>query len=217
MALKDFIEALPADKQEAYKKEIADNDAILAKAVKVESVEDARKLVISNDFFKRANQSELDERDKLRVEKFETERLPKLVEEAKKKGEKSPLELEVEAMKADNLKAKKDLLIEKQRTKALAKANELGIPTALIDKYVGETDEETEAGIKFLQDTILPFKKAAIDEALKKVGSQTQPKGGDQSGPVDIAGKYAEAEKAGNADLMMALKEQMQAQGLKRS
>lgn len=181
MALSDYIEALPEDKREAYKTEATAIEAKLAKAVVIESKEDAQKLVESNELLKAINQADRDRRYAEMVKKFETEKLPELLEAERKKGQKQPWEIEIEALKAESKKAREDALLEKQKNRALAKANELGIPSALVDKFIGLTDEETDAGLKALAETVIPYRDSAVKTALEKIGSQPSPKGGQES------------------------------------
>ncbi len=182
MALLDFIAALPEDKREAYKAEVTATEAKLAKAVVIETKEDAQKLVETNELLKAVNQSFLDKKDADRMKTFETERLPKLLEAERAKGQKQPWEIEIEKLKAENEVSKNESLREKQKNRALAKATELGIPTALIDRFVGFNDEETDAALKLLADTVIPYRENAVKAALEKIGSQPSPKGGDFSG-----------------------------------
>ena len=73
-----------------------------------------------------------------------------------------------------------------RKNRVLAKAIELGIPSALVDKFIGLTDEETDAGLKALAETVIPYRDSAVSAALEKIGSQPSPKGG-QSGVKTMA------------------------------
>lgn len=171
MPLTDFLEALPEDKREAYKAEIS-------KAVIIASDVDAEKFAESNEFLRKANQKYRDPKIQEFKDKFLKEDVPKLLEEERKKGAKQPWELEIEKLKAENEQAKRESALEKQKSRAVAKAAELGIPASLVDKFIGLTDEETDNGLKFLADTIVPFKESAVKAALEKIGSQPAPRGG---------------------------------------
>lgn len=171
MPLTDFLEALPEDKREAFKAEVA-------KYVTVQSDADAERFAESNEFLRKANQKYRDPKIQEFKDRFMKEDLPKLLDDERKKGQKAPWEIEIENLKAENEKAKRESALEKQRNRALAKANELGIPASLVDKFVGLTDEETDEGLKFLADTIIPFKESAVKSALEKIGSQPSPRGG---------------------------------------
>lgn len=177
MALIDFVDALPEDKREAYKAEIS-------KAVVIASKEDALKFVESNELLKGVNQADRDRRYNEMLDKFNKEKLPQLLEEERKKGQKQPWELKIEEMEKREIEKDRALIAEKQKNKALSKAHDLGLPTNedFISRFVGQTDEETDAGLKFLADTVLPYRKSAVDAALKEIGTQRKPQGGGNPG-----------------------------------
>lgn len=210
MALSDYIEALPEDKREAYKTEAAAIEAKLAKAVVIESKEDAQKLVETNELLKAVNQADRDRRYADMVKKFETEKLPQLLEAERLKGQKQPWEIEIEKLKADNEAAKREAALEKQKSRALAKAAELGLPAQLIDRFVGLTDEETDAGLKALVDTVLPYRDNAVKAALEKIGSQPAPKGGSGDMNRNLEAEYLEAQKKNDGVAMLRIKSEMQ-------
>lgn len=205
MALLDFLQALPEDKREAFKAEAAAIEAKLAKAVVIESKEDAQRLVESNELLKAVNQADRDRRYAEMVKKFEEEKLPALLEAERKKGQKQPWEIEIEKLKAENEAAKRESLLERQKSRALAKASEMGIPASLIDRFVGLTDEETDAGLKALADTVLPYRDNAVKAALEKVGSQPAPKGG-QASVVEITRESLKTPEGRKAMLEQAKK-----------
>lgn len=215
MALKDYLEALPEEKREAYKAEAEAIEAKLSKAVVLETKEDVQKFVESNDLLKRINQADRDRRYEEMVKNFETEKLPAMLEAERAKGQKQPWEIEIEKLKAENEEAKKDALLEKQRSRALAKANELGIPAKLVNRYIGLTDEETDEALKELADELLPYRDNAVKAALEKVGSQPRPMGGHVDGKRDLQAEYAEAEKKGDGVKMLAIKSEIQRQANK--
>lgn len=175
MALIDYIDALPEDKREAFKAEAA-------KYVSVQNEADAERFAESNEFLRKANQKYRDPKIQEFKDKFLKEDVPKLLEAERAKGQKKDWEIEIENLKKENETAKRESALEKQKSRALAKASELGIPVSLVDKFVGLTDEETDAGLKFLADTVLPYRKSAVDEALKSIGKQPPPQGGGNAG-----------------------------------
>lgn len=205
MALLDFLQALPEDKREAFKAEAAAIESKLSKAVVIETKEDAQKLVESNELLKAINQADRDRRYAEMLKKFEEEKLPALLEAERKKGQKQPWEIEIEKLKAENEAAKRESLLERQKSRALAKASEMGIPASLIDRFVGLTDEETDAGLKALADTVLPYRDNAVKAALEKVGSQPAPKGG-QASVVEITRESLKTPEGRKAMLEQAKK-----------
>lgn len=209
MALTDYSSLIPDDKREAYNAEIS-------KAVVIASKEDAQKFIESNDLVKGLNQADRDRRYNEMLEKFNKEKLPQIIEEEKKKGQKQPWEIKQEELEKRILDGENKLALERQKTKALAKAQELGIPSALVDKFIGLTDEETDAGLKFLADTVIPYRDGHVKSALEKIGKQPAPQGGASQDPKDIRTQYDEAVKAGNGELALALQSKLQGQALHR-
>lgn len=175
--LTKYIDLLPEDQREAFKADIA-------KAVFVNTKEDAERFVESNPLLKAINQGDRDRRLAEAEKKWREETLPKLLEAEKEKGKKSPLELQVEQLLKENEAAKREALIERQKNRAIAKANEIGIPLGLIDKYVGTTDEETDEGLRILSETLLPWREGAVKKELEKYGSQKTPVGGATGGVI---------------------------------
>ncbi len=175
--LTKYIDLLPEDQREAFKADIA-------KAVFVNTKEDAERFVESNPLLKAINQSDRDRRLAEAEKKWREETLPKLLEAEKEKGKKSPLELQVEQLLKENEAAKREALIERQKNRAIAKANEIGIPIGLIDKYVGTTDDETDEGLRILSETLLPWREGAVKKELEKYGSQKTPVGGATGGVI---------------------------------
>lgn len=172
MALSDYEALLPEDKREAFRSEIS-------KAVVIASKEDAQKFIESNELVKGLNQADKDRRYNEMLEKFNKEKLPQLLEEERKKGAKQPWEIEIENLNKKIQEAERTAVLEKQKSRALAKAAELGVPVALVDKFVGLTDEETDAGLKFLAETVIPYRDEYAKAELNKVGGrQPSPMGG---------------------------------------
>lgn len=175
--LTKYIDLLPEDQREAFKADIA-------RAVFVNTKEDAERFVESNPLLKAINQGDRDTRLAAAEKKWREETLPKLLEAEKAKGQKSPLELQVEQLLKENEAAKREALIERQKNRAIAKANEIGVPLGLIDKYVGTTDEETDEGLRILSETLLPWREGAVKKELEKYGSQKTPVGGAAAGVI---------------------------------
>src|SRR5574344_2377 len=175
--LTKYIDLLPEDQREAFKADIA-------KAVFVNTKEDAERFGESNPLLKAINQGDRDRRLADAEKKWREETLPKLLEAEKEKGKKSPLELQVEQLLKENESAKREALIERQKNRAIAKANEIGVPLGLIDKYVGTTDEETDEGLRILSETLLPWREGAVKKELEKYGSQKTPVGGATGGVI---------------------------------
>jgi hypothetical protein len=185
LAFKDFTMALPEDKRAAFETEISANDVKLSSAVVIATEAEAEAFAEKNELLKMANKryrdGKLEETKKEFLKNFNEKDLPKLLEAERSKGQKQPWEIEIEKLKAENEASKKDGFREKQKNRALAKAQALGIPANLVDNFIGLTDEETDAGLKILSDSLIPWRDDAVQTAKEKLGSQPSPKGGDGS------------------------------------
>jgi hypothetical protein len=214
MALQDFVDALPEDRREAYKAEIS-------KAVVIATEADAEKFADTNELLKKANQRYRDKKfEDTKTEflkNFNEKDLPALLEAERKKGQKSPLEIEMEELKAARLADKRELALEKQKTRALARAQAEGIPAELVERYIGETDEATDQGLEALFKVVKPWaegREAKVKQEL--LGNQGNQRGKPDTDPVTIQDQYDKAVKDGNADLALALQSRMQDQVLRR-
>jgi len=178
--LNQYIEHLPEDMREAFKAEIA-------RAVIIASKEDAIKFVESNELLKAVNQADLDRRNAEREKNFLTEKVPKLLEAEKLKAQKPEWQVEIEALKKEAEESRRLVALEKQKNRAMSKASELGLPTAILDKFIGLSDEETDEGLKLYAETLGSWRQSAVDTALKQVGSQKTPEGGTATGAITRA------------------------------
>ena len=178
-----FLDMIPEENREEFKE-------VSAKAVFLNTKEDVQKLIDSNDLLKGILQAERDKRYAEMERKFNDEKLPGIIEkrlaEEKKKGEKQPWEIEIEKLRAETDAAKREAIYEKQKARALTKNAEYGLPTEILDKYVGNNDAETDANIALLADALGQWREDAIQNELKKVGIQPTPQGG-TSGGIDFS------------------------------
>jgi len=139
MALQDFIDALPEDKRDAFKAEL-DGVAVIKEQGDVERLFKEHKLVKSvydRDISKTYERME---------ETYKKEKLPSLLEAERKKGEKSPLELEIEQIKRERENDKRELALERQRARVLAKASEYGV---LVNSFLGDGHGYAVVGFAF--------------------------------------------------------------------
>lgn len=193
MALSDFIEKLPEADREAFKSEIG-------KVVLIGSREDAAKLLAENPFLKSERDAVISKTTENYKKKFETEDLPKLLEEERKKGEKKPWELEIEKLRQEQEQDRKALALERQKGRALSKLNELGLPVDLVSDFIGTTDEETDLKLEKLAGALKPWQDG-IEKKIKAefVGNNGNQKRGD---PSKEAMKRSDFEKLTPADQM---------------
>jgi hypothetical protein len=206
--LDEYLELLPEEKQSSFKSEIeklqsrVDLDEYLSKEENLNSL-------MGKDFFRKKLQSESDRKKAEFEEKFKKESLPELLEAERKKGEKKDWEIRIEQLEAEKAQERKERIREKQINRALAKANETGIPSSLVSKFIGDDDETTDAEISTLVEVLSDWKEKAVQEALKEIGVQNTPKGISKEEPKDLEAQYIKAMQDGNADLALAIQEKM--------
>jgi hypothetical protein len=160
--LSEYIDKLPEADRESFKKSIE-------KVVIIGSREDASRLLKENSFLKSEHDAIVSRTYAKMEAEFKEEKLPALLEAERKKGEKQPWEIEIEKLKNEQAQAKKELNLEKQKARALQKASELKIPVNLIDKFIGETDEDTDKQLESLVNAIKPWAENQVNEVKKSL------------------------------------------------
>jgi hypothetical protein len=170
----NYVDLIPEDKREAFKAEAAkvvNLDEYLGK-------EDNLKGLLDKDFFKKSVQSLSDTKAELLKKKYIETEVPKMLEEERKKGQKNPLELKIEQIEKERDEEKKARLREQQKNRALSALQAAKVPTELVDRYVGTTDEETDEALKQYVAVVSKYRDDAVTEALKAIGAQPKPTGG---------------------------------------
>jgi hypothetical protein len=187
LTIDDVIGLVPAEKKaevgatiDAYKKSVITIPA---------SVAEADKYLEEHPTFRSALDSRISRAVLSHDEKFKADKLPTLIEEEYKKRNpaKDPKELELEKLRGEMDKIKKDAAYDKQKARALAKLAEKGLPAKLADRYTGYTDEETDAAIADLLGTVEPF----LNEREKKIKEELISKAPAPEGGKDVSGKTA--------------------------
>jgi hypothetical protein len=171
---KDF---LPEDKREAFAAE-------LASYVRLASKEDAVKLVKGNELVQSVFQSELSTMNERYQKKYQEEKLPGIIEDEVKKRNpaKSPLELEMAQLRAELEGTKKEAKRKELAALAIKQAAEKGLPTDLIDRFIGEDEESTAKNIELLGGVFESYRAKAIEKHMSSVaGSGAPPKAGASS------------------------------------
>jgi hypothetical protein len=180
--LDQFIDALPEDKRESYKAAIK-NAVIIADRADADKVLSHPLVMPSLDVMQSRRYAEMEK-------KYQDEKLPSIIEaklaEERKKGSKQPWEIETEKLRAELEQSKKQAALEKQRARALLKAQEEGLPTDIIDRFIGDTDEATDEGLKKLTEVLKPWQDKAVQNALSKFGGQPTPRAG-SNGQIDVS------------------------------
>jgi hypothetical protein len=174
MSLENYVDLLPEDKRDEFKSEVSkfvNLDEVLASPDKAATL-------LEKEYFKKQIQSISDRKAAEQEKKFMAERLPVLLEEERKKGEKSPLELKIEELEARDAERTKALLRAEQKSRAIEKLQAAKLPLAFVDRYVGTTDDETDEQLTPIIATLTKFRDDAVTEALKEFGVQKKPQAG---------------------------------------
>lgn len=177
MALTDFVDALPEDKREAYKAEIAT-------AVQIKDRETVAKLFREHKDVKAEFDAEISRMALKHEEKFRAEKLPSLVEEEyrKRNPPKDEREKALEEMRGQLAKMQREALLKDRRVTALQKLTENGIPSELADFALDEDESVFNAKVERLLG-LKAWGDSLVNKALsEKLGNQGKPKGGDGGG-----------------------------------
>ena len=177
-----FIDLIPEEKRDEFK-------AIASKAVNLDEIlssEEKVRELTSKDQIRKMMQSETDRRVADQEKKFIAEKLPKILDEERAKGAKKDWEIKIEELEKRSAQQARENAIEKQRTRAITIATEKGIPLAVIARYIGETEEETDSALNPVIDVLTKWKESAVTDALKKIGAQPKPTAGTDSKAMSI-------------------------------
>lgn len=143
--------------------------------------------------------SEKDTHHNKALETWKTNNLAQLVDaEVKKKfPTKDPKEIELDNMKAEIEKMKKESLRKDLKTAALKSASEKNLPIDLIDHFIGEDEATTTANLGKLETAFNTAVTAAVDSKLK--GTYKPPIGSGKETDKDSIGlKLAQEKVAAN-------------------
>jgi hypothetical protein len=206
MPLQDYVELLPEDKREAFKKDL---EAI--KTVDKLTVEDFKVLLNQRDSpAKRAFDSEVS----LLIDKHDKEKVPLLVKaEIEKQGKKEPWEIRIAELEAERAQERKQFALEKAKTIAVKKLADAGIDTELADLIINEDEAVTTANIEKLTGKFTASRDSALETELKKrFGNGKTPIGGVQNDQTTLEARLAQAEKSGNVAQQIMLRDQIASQ-----
>jgi hypothetical protein len=171
MALDDFMAKLPEADRELFKAELGNYvpKAELEKYVPADSLE-------KHPMF----QSKLSLKHEESMKKFQTEKLPSLIEEEiKKRGTKQPWEIEIEKLKQEAVEKDRLLTLKERKSEAIAELSKHGLDPSLAD-YVLEVEEEKfKEKLNNLTGKLSSWRDDAINTELKKSFGQASPKRGD--------------------------------------
>lgn len=206
MALQDYIDLIPEEKREAFRKDV---EAI--KDVSKFTIDDFKYLMNQKDSpAKRAFDSEVS----LLIDKHDKEKVPLLVAaEIKKQGTKEPWQIELDQMKAERAEEKRQFALEKAKSLAVAQLAKAGLDTELADLIINEDEAVTTANIEKLTGKFTASRDSALKTELdKRFGNGGHPKGGRSEDQTSLEAKLAQAEKSGNVALQISLRDQIASQ-----
>lgn len=205
MNLDEIIGLIPEDKRETVKGE-------LGQYVRIDGRETAEKLAKEHPHIKSVVDSFISKAVESHDQRFQAEKLPRLVESEilKMNPPKDPRDLELQKMRQELEGMKTQTLREKQTALAVAVAAEKGIPIDLAKRYIGNDDAETIANLESLTGPLMAWR----DEAVKKeIAGRLGNNGAPQKGMAqqnDVRSLYEKAVADGNADLALYYKGKMQ-------
>lgn len=202
MGLELYADKLPPELQEAYKQEVS-------RAVIIASKEDAKKFLMENQYVNAEFQSQLSLKHEDSMKKFNSEKLPVLIEEEiKKKTSKQPWEIEIEKMRAENEALKRESILKERRVAAISELSKIGLDPSLADFVVSDDEEKFKSNIDILIGKATSWRDAEIQKLKENTYSQKPPQGG--SGSVtDLETQYKAALASGDVLRSMHLQEQM--------
>jgi hypothetical protein len=163
MPLTDFIADLPAEKQDAYKQE-------LAKYTDISNIDKLPEF-----------QRQLSLKHETTMANWQRDKLPVLIEEEiKRRGTKDPATIEIEKLRAEIAEEKRNGLMKERKAQAISELAKHGIDPDLADLVI--TDDETKFGenIGRLVGKVTSFRDAALKAEKEKIYSQGSPKAGQQ-------------------------------------
>ncbi len=116
------------------------------------------------------------------LETWKNNNLEKLVDEEGKKRnpEKEPWELEMEKIKEDLERERNEKTRETLKNKALSVAQEKGIPSNLVDYFIGEDEDTTLKNLEALEKEVQPMIQTKVDERLNE-GDHKPPNNSDNT------------------------------------
>ena len=216
MELSEIVALVAEDKRQAV------TDA-LAGVVKITSREDAEKVIKENSFIKSSFDAGISIAVASHDKRFMEEKLPNVIEDELRKRAPKPKDPELanalkiaEDAQKEVQAIRREALIERQTSRAITKASQLGIPAELAAKYIGNSDEETDAAVDSLCGVLKPYMDKTITQGvIARVGNNGMPPAGNVA-ETTLEAQYGKALSDGNADLALAIQSKMQAQVIRR-
>lgn len=145
-------------------KTILNNDLFLRELMRVRKIADEEG--------KRFIQPELDRYHSKGLESWKEKNLENLIEKEvqKRNPEQSEEQKRISALEKELEKRDAEAKREKLRSNALGKAQELNLPTSLVDRFLGDSDEDTEQNLKALKETFDKYVQEGVESKFKSSG-----------------------------------------------
>ncbi|HDB4952825.1 TPA: DUF4355 domain-containing protein [Staphylococcus aureus] len=141
------------------------------KGLKTVSVDDVKGFLDTEEG-KRFIQPELDRYHSKGLESWKEKNLENLIEQEvqKRNPEQSEEQKRISALEKELEKRDAEAKREKLRSNALGKAQELKLPTSLVDRFLGDSDEDTEQNLKALKETFDKYVQKGVESKFKSSG-----------------------------------------------
>lgn len=139
--------------------------------LKTVSVDDVKGFLDTEEG-KRFIQPELDRYHSKGLESWKEKNLEDLIEQEvrKRNPEQSEEQKRISALEQELEKRDAEAKREKLRSNALGKAQELNLPTSLVDRFLGDSDEDTEQNLKVLKETFDKYVQKGVESKFKSSG-----------------------------------------------
>ncbi|EZT52551.1 DUF4355 domain-containing protein [Staphylococcus aureus] len=139
--------------------------------LKTVSVDDVKGFLDTEEG-KRFIQPELDRYHSKGLESWKEKNLESLIEKEvqKRNPEQSEEQKRISALEKELEKRDAEAKREKLRSNALGKAQELNLPTSLVDRFLGDSDEDTEQNLKALKETFDKYVQEGVESKFKSSG-----------------------------------------------
>ncbi|HHC9513024.1 TPA: DUF4355 domain-containing protein [Staphylococcus aureus] len=141
------------------------------KGLKTVSIDDVKGFLDTEEG-KRFIQPELDRYHSKGLESWKEKNLEDLIEQEvrKRNPEQSEEQKRISALEQELEKRDAEAKREKLRSNALGKAQELNLPTSLVDRFLGDSDEDTEQNLKALKETFDKYVQKGVESKFKSSG-----------------------------------------------
>ncbi|HHC9945685.1 TPA: DUF4355 domain-containing protein [Staphylococcus aureus] len=139
--------------------------------LKTVSVDDVKGFLDTEEG-KRFIQPELDRYHSKGLESWKEKNLEDLIEQEvrKRNPEQSEEQKRISALEQELEKRDAEAKREKLRSNALGKAQQLNLPTSLVDRFLGDSDEDTEQNLKALKETFDKYVQKGVESKFKSSG-----------------------------------------------